>query len=152
MEQQVGTRLQDQLMALNEIFVQGVAMMSQVQEESFANVQHTVEESTHKMVKGMLFDDKYETLEEIEEKVQKSLEVEEAYEAIDLSSSIELTYTSVIDSYVPFPQSLSYILFELEPREKSLYPNLHSKQILLTLTKDFHIKSSLRTTMIKIHM
>ena len=35
------------------------------------------------------------------EKVQESLEVKEAYETIDLSSSIELTYTPVIDSYVP---------------------------------------------------
>ena len=64
-------------MALNEIFVQGVEMTSQVQEESFANVQ-MVQESTHKVVKEMVFDDEYEPLEEIEEKVQKSLEVEEA--------------------------------------------------------------------------
>ena len=56
-------------MTLNEIFVQGVEMMSQVSEEFFANVQCTVEESTHKVVKEMLFDDDYEPIEEIEEKV-----------------------------------------------------------------------------------
>ena len=89
-------------MAFNEIFVQGVEMMSQLQEESFANVQRTVEESTHKVVNEILFDDEYEPLEEIEEKVQESWEVEEVYEAIDSSSSIE-------------------------PREKSLYPYHHSK-------------------------
>ena len=47
-----------------------------------------------------------------EEEVQKSWEVKEACETIDLSLSIELTCTLVIDSYVPFQQSSSYILFE----------------------------------------
>ena len=54
--------------------------------------------------------------------------MKEAYEAIDSSSSIELTYTSMIESRVPFQKSSSYILFELEPRKKSLHPNHHSKQ------------------------
>ena len=47
MEQQVDTQLQDQLMALNEIFVRGVEIMRQVQEKSFANIQHIVERSTY---------------------------------------------------------------------------------------------------------
>ena len=85
-------------------------------------------ESTHQVVKEIVFDDEYKPLEEIEEKVQESWEVKEVHEAIDSSLSIELTYTSVIDSYVPFPQSSYYIVFELKPREKSLYPNHHSKQ------------------------
>ena len=58
-------------MTLNEIFVQGVEMMSQAQKGSFANMQQTVEESTYKVVKEMVFDDEYKPLEEIEEKVQK---------------------------------------------------------------------------------
>ena len=46
-EQLVDTRIQDQLMALNEIFVRGTGMMRQVQEESSVNAQCTVEESTY---------------------------------------------------------------------------------------------------------
>ena len=72
MEQQVDTRLHDQLMALNEIFILGVEMMWQVQEESFATAQCMVEESTHQVVKEIVFDDEYEPLEESEEKVQES--------------------------------------------------------------------------------
>ena len=45
MDQQVDTQLQDQLMTLNEIFVRGIEMM-RVQEESSANAQRMVEEST----------------------------------------------------------------------------------------------------------
>ena len=101
--------------------------MRQVHEESFATAQCTVE-STYQVVKEIVFDYEYEPLEEIEEKVQESCEVKEAYETIDSSSSIELIYTSVIDACVPFPQSSSYILFELEPREMSLHPNHHSKK------------------------
>ena len=68
MEQQVDTRLHDQPMALNEIFIRGVKMMRQVQEESFATTQFTVE-STHQVVREIVFDDEYEPLEEIEEKI-----------------------------------------------------------------------------------
>ena len=102
MEEQVNTRLQDQLMALNEIFVRGIEMMRQVQEESSANEQRMVEESTYQVRKEMMFDDEYEPLKEVEEEVQESLEGKEACETIDLSPSIELTCTSVIDSCVPF--------------------------------------------------
>ena len=90
-------------MALNDIFIQGVEMMRQVQGVSFANAQCMMEEYTHQMVKEMVFEDEYEPLEESEEKVQESWEVKEAYEAIDSSSSIELTCTLVLDSCVPFP-------------------------------------------------
>ena len=76
--------------------------MRQVQEESSANVQRMVEESTYRIRQEMIFDDEYEPLEEVEEEVQESLEVKEACETIDLSSSIELTCTSVINSCVPF--------------------------------------------------
>ena len=63
-------------------------------------------------MKEIMFDDEYEPLEEIEEEVQEFWEVKEVCGTIDLSSSIELTCTLVIDSCVPFPQSSSYILFE----------------------------------------
>ena len=86
-EQQVDTQLHEQLMALNEIFIRGVEMIRQVQEESFATTQYTVE-SNHQVVKEIVFDDEYKPLEEIEEKVQESWEVNEAYEVIDSSSSI----------------------------------------------------------------
>ena len=69
MEQQVGTRLQDQLMALNEIIVRGIEMMRQVQDESFTNAQRMVEESTDRVRKEMMFDNEYEPLEQIGEKV-----------------------------------------------------------------------------------
>ena len=201
-------------MALNEVFVQGIEIMRKVQKESFATAQCITKESTHQVMKDMVFDDdydlnsfnnqdleadsscknlswEYEPLEEGEphyeekepfkvglgqtltklgaylftpdshllnqeisiqnhefyedqilskvlyrqveseeyfevwleeflfnEKVQESLDVKEAYENIDLSSSIELTYTQVIDSYVPLQHSSSpYILYELEPRK-----------------------------------
>ena len=126
-EQQVDTRLHNQLMALNGIFIQDVEMMRQVQEESFATAQRMVEESTYQVVKGIVFDDEYEPLEKSKEKVQESWEVKEAYEAIDSSSSIELIYTLVIDSYVPFPQLSSYILYEQERRKEFLYLHHHSK-------------------------
>ena len=60
---------QDQLMAVNEIFVRGVEMMRQVQEEFSTNVQCKVEESTYRIRKEMIFDDEYEPLEEVEEEV-----------------------------------------------------------------------------------
>ena len=61
----------------------------------------------------MMFDDEYESLEEVEEEGQESLEVKEACMIINLSSSIKLTSTSVIDSCVPFQYlSSSYILYE----------------------------------------
>ena len=85
-------------------------------------------ESTHQVVEQIVFDDEYEPLEESEEKVQESWEAKEAYKAIDSSSSIELICTSVIDCCVPFPQSLSYILYEQEPKKEFLYPHDHSKQ------------------------
>ena len=77
------------------------------------------------------------------------LEVKEAYETFDLSSSIELTYTPITDSYVPFQHSLlSYILYEIEPRKKFLYQHYYSKTSLVDFThqtfpyqvkpKDFH--------------
>ena len=65
------TRLHNQLMALNEIFNRGIEMIRQVQEESFATMQCTVE-STHQVVKKMMFDDEYELLKEIEENIQES--------------------------------------------------------------------------------
>ena len=106
-------QLQDQLVVLNDVFIQGVEMMRQVQEESSTNAQCMVEESTYRVRKEMMFDDEYEPLEEVEEEVQESLEVKEACETIDLSSSIELTCTSVIDSCVPFQYpSSSNILYE----------------------------------------
>ena len=106
------TQLQDQLMALNEIFIRGVEMMRQVQEESFAIVQCMVEESTHQVVKKIVFDDEYESLEEIEEKVQEFWEVKEAYEAIDLSSSIELIYIYISNRLLcPIPTII--ILYHL---------------------------------------
>ena len=123
-------------------------MMRKLQEESFMNAQHMVEESTHQVVKEVVFDDKYEPLKE----VQESLEVEEAYEAIDLYSSIKLTYVLVIDSCAPFQySSSSYILYELEPRKQFFYQHRHSKPSLAKLMciifsyqvkpKDFHNKS-----------
>ena len=103
-------------------------MMRQVQEESSANAQHMVEESTYRVRKETMFDDEYEPLKEVEEEVQESFEVEEAYKAIDLSSSIELTCTLVINSCVPFQYpSLSYILYEQEPKKENLYLHHHSK-------------------------
>ena len=130
------------------------------------------EESTYEVIKEMVFDDdydlngcnnqnlegdssckyrswEYEPLEEVEEEVQESLEVKEAYEIIDLSSSIELTYTPITDSYVPFQYLLlSNILYELEPRKKFLYQHYHFKTSLVDFTcqtflyrvksKDFH--------------
>ena len=56
-------------MALNEIFIRGVEMKRQVQEESFTTAQCTVE-SIHQVVKEIVFDDEYEPLEEVEEEVQ----------------------------------------------------------------------------------
>ena len=64
-EQQVDTRLYDQLMTLNEIFIRGVEMMRPVQEKSSTNVQHMVEESTYRVRKEMIFDDEYEPLKEV---------------------------------------------------------------------------------------
>ena len=56
------------------------------------------------------------------------MELKEACETIDLSSSIELTCTSVIDSCVLFQYpSSSYILYEQEPKNEFLYPHHHSK-------------------------
>ena len=128
MEQQVDTQVQDQLMALNEIFVQGIEMMRQVKEESFANAQRMVEESTYQVRKEMMFEDEYEPLEEVEEEVQESLEVKEACETINLSSSIKLTCTLLIDSCVPFQYPLPfYILYEQEPKKEFLYQHHDSK-------------------------
>ena len=83
------------------------------------------------------------------EEIQESLEVEEAYETIDLSSSIEFTYTLIIDSYIPSQHSSSsYILYKLKPKKKFLYQYHHSKLSLVDFTcqkfpyrvkpKDFH--------------
>ena len=77
-------------------------MMKQVQEESSVIAQRMVEESTYRARKEMMFDYEYEPLKEVEEEVQESLEMKEACETIDLSSSIELTCTLVIDSCVLF--------------------------------------------------
>ena len=67
-----------------------------------------------------------------EKEVQVSLEMEETYETINLSSSIELAYTPVIKSYVPFQHSSSsYILYELELRKKFLYQHHYSKLSLV---------------------
>ena len=152
MKPQFDTQLQDQLAALNEVFVQGIEIMRQIQEESFANVQRMVEESTHRVMKEIVFDDDYglndfnnQDLEDdsscknlsweyepFEKEVQGSLEVKEAYEAIDSSSSIELTNTPITDSYVPFQHSSSsYILYKLEPRKKFLYQHYHFKTSLV---------------------
>ena len=85
--------------------------------------------------------------------VQESLEVKEAYETINLSSSIELTYKPIIDSYVLFQHSSSsYILYALEPRKKFLYQHYHSKLCLVLCAENFHIESILRTFIIKTHM
>ena len=110
-------------------------MMRNVQKESFANAQLMAEESTLRVKREIIFGDdhdsngfnnqnlegdssckdlswEYEPLEEVEEKVQESLEVKEAYETIDLCLSIELTYIPVMDSSVPFQHSSSsYILY-----------------------------------------
>ena len=59
-EPQFDTQLQDQLAALNEVFVQGIEMIRQIQEESFANAQRTTEESTHQEMKEIVFDDDYD--------------------------------------------------------------------------------------------
>ena len=91
---------------------------------------------------------KYKPLEEVEKEVQESWEIKEAYEAID-SSSIELIYIPIIDSGVPFQHlSSSYILYEVDPKEKFLYQHHPSKQSLVDFTcrqvqyqvnqKDFH--------------
>ena len=75
-----------------------------------------------------MVDDEYEPLKEVEEEVQESLEVKKACETIDLSPSIELTCTSIIDSYVPFQYpSSSYILYEQKPKKEFLYPHHHPK-------------------------
>ena len=73
------TQLQDQLAALNEIFVQGIEMTRKLQEESFVSAQHMAEESTYQVVKEIMFDDEDEPLEEVVEEGQESWEVEEAY-------------------------------------------------------------------------
>ena len=131
-------------------------MMRKVQEESFANAQRMVEESTHQVMKEIMFDDDYDlnsfnnqNLEgdssckdisweyepKVEEEVQESLEVKEAYEIIDLRSSIELTCTPITNSYVPLQYlSSSYILYELKPRKKFLYQRYHSKTSLVNFT------------------
>ena len=59
-EPRVDTQLQDQLVALNGLFVQGIEIMRQIQEESFANAQCMAEESTHQGMKEIVFDDDYD--------------------------------------------------------------------------------------------
>ena len=133
--------------------------MRKIQEVSFANAQCTTEEFAHRVMKKIVSDDdydlnsfnnqnlesdssckdiswEYEPLEEVEEEVQESLEMKEAYETIDLSSLMELTYTPIADSYVTFQHSsLSYILYELEPRKKFLYQCYHSKTSLVNFMR-----------------
>ena len=127
-------------------------MMRQVQEESFANAQRMVEESTYQVRKEMMFDDEFEPLKEVEEELQESLEVKEACVTIDLSSSIELTCTSVIDSCVPLksPHHLISSMSKSQRRNFCINTINSSKVLLILCAKNFHIKSNLRTTMIKI--
>ena len=147
-------------------------MIRKIQKESFANTQCKVEESTHQVMNEIVLDDdydlngfdnqnlegdsscknlswEYEPLEEVHE----SLEKEEAYEAIDLSSSIELTYVLVMDSCVPFQHATSsYILYELEPKKKfCINTILPSKFVLILHAQNFHIESRLRIFIIKTH-
>ena len=69
------------------------------------------------------------------EKIQESLELEETYETIDLSSSIELSYTLIINSYVSSQHSSSScILYERESKKKFLYQYHHSKLSLVDFT------------------
>ena len=59
-EPRFDTQLLDQFATLNEIFVQGIEVMRKIQEKSFTNAQCTVEESTHRVMKEIVFDDDYD--------------------------------------------------------------------------------------------
>ena len=154
LEQQEDIQLQDQLMALKWDFYSSCWDDETSTRGILCNYATLVEESTEQVVKRIMFDDEYEPLEEVEEEVQESLEVKEACETIDLSSSIELTCTSVINSCIPFQYlSSSYILYEQEPKKEfCIQTNILSRVLLRLCAEHFHIESSLRTTMIKAHM
>ena len=51
MESRFDTQLQDKIATLNEIFVQGIEMMTKLREESFTTVQRITKESTHQVMK-----------------------------------------------------------------------------------------------------
>ena len=101
----------------------------------------------------MLMDSKMESEQQLEgsleefpheDDAQESLEDKEAYETIDLSSSVELTYTISNNSYLPLLlPSLYYILYKLEPKMKFLYQAHRVKPSHISLTCQillYHVK------------
>ena len=119
-------------------------MMRQVQEESFTNAQHTVEESTHQVVKEMVFDDEYEPLEDVEPCYEENERFKVVLgQSFGLDSQVEcdkhfngcleefLFQEEVHESLEP---SSSYILYELEPKKHYLYQHHHSNLSLVEVT------------------
>ena len=140
-------------------------MMRQLQEESLETMQCIVEESTHQVVKEVVFDDEYEPLEEFEPYYEEKEPFKVVLgQTLGLDSQVESEehFEGCLEEFLFQDEvheslessSSSYILYELEPTNKFFFINLiMPRKVLLSLcAENFHIKSSRRTFTTKTHM